>query len=629
MTETRPAARRLPTIVVTLALVACAAACSSPASGTAAPAAPAPPSVPHPFGLLTCAPRDGVRFCAGGRDVGGADLRVPTFDRVPLDADVTLPSTGRGPFPLIVLLHGLGESKAAWETSGPDTSAADENNVALASNGWAVLTYTARGFGQSCGSAASRAGTPACADGWIQLADQRAEVRDTQFLAGELVDEGLVRPDVAVSGISYGGGQSLELATLKDRVRLPDGTFAPWTSPVHHVPMAVAGAFAQWAWDDLADALVPNGHLSTTADSPASADAVPIGVPKASWTTLLYGVTASNYLSPPGADPSADLTTWYRSVLQGEPQTGTDADAVAALQQLKSAIGIPLPSGGPAPTAILNGWNDSLFPASEATHYADRVTAAGDHVPLLLELADVGHGWAQNKGDANGPSVARGLAFLDATVRDRGRAPTGVVTYATTCPSSAPSGPAATGPSLAALAHGSLALSGTASQTVTSSGGDAATASALNPAYAGRPFCQSLPAATEPGTAVYRRAVGATPVTLLGGATITAHLHVVGDFPQVVGRLWDVAPDGTRQLVSIDVYRPAVNQAAGTTAGTVGDTAMTFDLNPNEYTFAAGHTVEVELVGSNAPLFRASNGTFTVTVTDASVTVPTTTPPAG
>jgi dienelactone hydrolase len=629
VTDTRGATRRWLGIVVALALAAGTAACSSPASGATGAAEPAPPAVPHPFGLLSCVPRDGIRFCGGGPDVDGKDLRVPSFDGVPLDADVTLPPTGRGPFPLIVLLHGLGESKASWETSRPDTSSADENNVALASNGWAVLTYSARGFGQSCGTVPSRAGTPACADGWIQLADQRYEVRDTQQLAGELVDEGLVRPDIAVSGISYGGGQSLELATLKDRVRLLNGTLVPWTSPVHHVPMEVGGAFAQWAWDDLADALVPNGHLSTTADSPPSADTAPIGVPKLSWNTLLYGVTASNYLAPPGADPSSDLTTWYRSLLQGEPQTATDAAAVATVQQLKSAIGIPPAPGGPAPTAILNGWNDSLFPASEATHYADRVTAAGDHVPLLLELADVGHGWAQNKSDANGPSVARGLAFLDATVRDRGHAATGVVAYATTCPSSAPSGAATTGPSLAALAHGSLTLSGAASQTVTSSGGDAATAAALNPAYAGRPFCQSLPAATEPGTAVYRKVVGTTPVTLLGGATITAHLHVVGDYPQVVGRLWDVSPDGTRQLVSIDVYRPSVNQAAGTTAGSVGDTTMSFDLNPNEYTFPTGDTVELELVGSNAPLFRPSNGTFTVTVTDASVSLPTTTPPAG
>ena len=50
---------------------------------------------------------------------------------------------------------------------------------------------------------------------------------------------------------------------------------------------------------------------------------------------------------------------------------------------------------------------------------------------------------------------------------------------------------------------------------------------------------------------------------------------------------------------------------------------MTFSLNPNEYTFAPGHTMELELVGSTSPLFRKSNGTFTITVTRATVSLPT------
>jgi len=591
-------------------------------AGASSPVEPAPPAVPHPFGKLSCVHRDGVRFCQGGLRTGGRDLRVPSFDGVPLDADVTLPATGKGPFPLIVLLHGLGQSKTSWEVSRPDTSPADENNVALASNGWAVLDYTARGFGNSCGTLVSRIGTPACDRGWIRLADQRYEVRDTQYLAGLLVDEGLVRPDIAVSGISYGGGQSLELAVLRNRVRLVDGTYAPWTSPVHHVPMQVGGAFAQWAWDDLADALVPNGRLSTTSASSPTTDVSPVGVAKLSWNTLLYGVTALNYASPPGQDPTSDLTDWYLSLLKGEPLTPADTVAVTTVQQLKSAAGIPLEQGGPAPTAILNGWTDSLFPASEATHYADRVTAAGDHTPLLLMFGDVGHGWAQNKRDTTRPTVAAGLAFLDATVRDHTAPTTGVLAYATTCPGTASSGPPRSGLSLASLQHGRFTLTGAAVQAVTSSGGSPAVAAALNPAYAGKPYCHPLPAAREPGTAVYLRRVGSAPVTLVGGVTITARLQVVGAYPEVVGRLWDVSPSGTRQLVAINVYRPSVNQAPGTSATASATTAMTFDLNPNEYTFAAGHTVELELVGSNAPLFRASNGTFTVGVSGLTARLP-------
>ena len=73
---------------------------------------------------------------------------------------------------------------------------------------------------------------PTARAGWIHLADQRYEARDTQHLLGLLVDQGVARPGaLGVTGISYGGGQSLELAFLRDRIRNPDGSFAPWRSP--------------------------------------------------------------------------------------------------------------------------------------------------------------------------------------------------------------------------------------------------------------------------------------------------------------------------------------------------------------------------------------------------------------
>jgi len=595
-----------------------------PAGAATTPAAPPSSAAPRPFGQLTCTPEYGIRFCPGGQQ-GSTDRRVPSFDGVPLDADVALPATGKGPFPLIVLLHGLGESKKEYEVNSDDGGIDD---VTLADRGYAVLMYTARGFGDSCGTAASRAGTPACAKGWIQLADQRYEVRDTQYLAGRLVDEGLAKPDIAVAGVSYGAGQALELAMLKNRIRLPNGRFAPFTSPGRHVPMAVAAVYAMWPWDDLVTALVPNGRLSTTANTPARTDRVPVGVEKQSWNTLLYGVTASYYLSPPDVDPQSDLTTWYHEISAGEPYTASAAQALTILQTYKSAIGIPMPRGGPAPTAIQSGWTDSLFPVSEATHYANRVTASGARTPLLLMFDDVGHGWAQDKAADIAQTNQRGLAFLDSVVLARRRPATGTVAIAQTCPKTSPSGPPITGRSLTALQHGSVRLTGPADQVVTSSGGDPTVAAALDPAYAAA-LCDPMPATAEPGTAVYQRAAGPAGATLLGGVQVTARLRITGNYPELVGRLWDVNPDGTRQIAAMGVVRPPVNQgvgdqAAGTPATTVTTTTVRFELNPNDYRFAPGDTIELELVGSNAPYFRASNGTFQMTVTGLVAKVPTT-----
>ena len=54
-------------------------------AGLLAPAAEAAP--PNPFGHA-CAPQDGVLFCPTATDAE----RVPSFDGVPLDVDVTLPA---------------------------------------------------------------------------------------------------------------------------------------------------------------------------------------------------------------------------------------------------------------------------------------------------------------------------------------------------------------------------------------------------------------------------------------------------------------------------------------------------------------------------------------------------------
>src|ERR1700730_4258790 len=115
---------------------------------------------PMPFGHA-CKAQNGVRFCP----TETLAQRVPSFDKVPLDADVTLPATGTGPFPTIVMLHGWGNSKTDFESTSPagdGNTTFDWNNIYYAQHGYAVLNYTARGWGRSCGSAESRKEKPRC-----------------------------------------------------------------------------------------------------------------------------------------------------------------------------------------------------------------------------------------------------------------------------------------------------------------------------------------------------------------------------------------------------------------------------------------------------------------------------------
>src|SRR5207247_3138343 len=120
-----------------------------------------------------------------------------------------------------------------------------------------------RGYGNSCGKPESR--TPgACDRGWQHLDDQAYEASDIQTLLGMLVDERVTKPDaIGVTGISYGGGITNELAFLRNQVRLPEGTLVPWTSP-NGTPLSITAAWSRWGWSDLASALAPNGRCLET-----------------------------------------------------------------------------------------------------------------------------------------------------------------------------------------------------------------------------------------------------------------------------------------------------------------------------------------------------------------------------
>ena len=103
-----------------------------------------------PFGHA-CKAQDGVRFCP----TETLAQRVLSFDGVPLDVDVTLPPKGTGPFPTIVMLHGWGENKTSFESSTPEgdgNETYDYNNIYYAQHGYAVVNYSARGWGNSCGT---------------------------------------------------------------------------------------------------------------------------------------------------------------------------------------------------------------------------------------------------------------------------------------------------------------------------------------------------------------------------------------------------------------------------------------------------------------------------------------------
>jgi predicted acyl esterase len=562
---------------------------------------------PAPLGHV-CTAQNGVRFCP----TTTLAQRVPSFDGVPLDVDVTLPPSGSGPFPTIVMLHGWGGNKTEFESTSPagnGNETFDYNNVYYAQHGYAVVNYSARGWGSSCGAPESRT-EPACKEGWIRLADQRYEARDTQTLLGRLVDEHIAtRGALAATGISYGGGQSIELAYLKNRVRLPDGAFVPWTSPAG-VKLAITAAYPRWPWSDLVDALNPNGRFLDSEIAPPGQSYEPIGVELGSYVAGLYALgQASGYIAPPGRDPEADLTKWFAVSNAGEPG-GPEALAIAKqIYTYHQGYGLP-PSGNPAPMLLESGWTDDLFPPAQSLRVYNAVIAHGGQA--ALQVGDLGHSRGSNKENTDHAFQQQAASFFDARLKHTGSAPpTGsAVAYTQTCPKAAPGVGPFTAPSWSALHPGTVTFGSPAPQIFTSAGGNPAIAGEFDPIAGTTDACKTVKAEIEPNTATYTTA--SSGFTMMGLPTVTAMIKTIGPFGEIAARLWDVLGNGEQRLVSRGTYRLTENQT-----GTIR-----FQLHGNGYQFPAGDTVKLELLGRDAPYYRASNGTFSIEAANVTVSLP-------
>ncbi len=563
---------------------------------------------PAPFGHA-CTLQDGVRFCP----TSSLAQRVASFDGVPLDVDVTLPAEGKGPFPTIVMLHGWGGSKSSFEASSPagdGNETFDYNNIYYAQHGYAVVNYSSRGWGNSCGTLESRT-EPECKDGWIRLADQRYEVRDSQTLLGRLVDEHIAKPGaLAATGISYGGGQSIELAILKNRIRLGDGEFAPWLSASGKT-LSIKAVYPRWPWSDLLDSLLPNGHFLDTQIASPTQSLEPLGVEIQSYVSGLYALGNTNgYIAPPGADPEADLTKWFGVINAGEPYTPEGEAIAKQIYTYHQGYGIPL-SGAPAPMLLQSGWTDDLFPPEQSLRAYNFVRA--NKGSAVLQFGDLGHSRGANKTNTDQAFNEQAASFFAARLKHEGTPPANgsVTAFTQTCPTEAPGGGPYTATRWSKLHLHAVTLGSSAAQLFTSAGGNPATAAAFDPIAGTSESCKTVAAETEPNTATYT--LTSPGFTLLGLPTVSATVKTVGPFGEIAARLWDVLPSGQQRLISRGVYRLTENQS-----GTI-----TFQLHGNGYEFAAGDTVKLELLGRDAPYYRASNGAFTVEVSNLTATLPT------
>jgi predicted acyl esterase len=545
-----------------------------------------------------------VRLCAG---------KTTTWDNATkVDLDVVLPpqpSEGDdGPYPVIGLFHGWGGEKIGL---------GDARVRQWAEAGYVVFSMSDRGWGNSCGGSDPDRlleATGACKQGFNHLMDDRYEVRDAQYLISILADEGVAQPKkIGATGVSYGGGMSMALATLRNRTMLPGGELVPWKSPAGK-EMELAAAVPQWPWTDLAYSLMPNGStLDFVADNPyKGADGQGrIGIEKASFVTGLYGtgLVESNYSL---TDKEADLNGWYTLINSGEPyeskpQTQEILDQITTYH---SSYYIDH-SQPPAPLLIQNGWNDDLFPVDEAVRFYNRTRAQYPGDPISLFLMDDGHARSQNKQADEALFLQRENAWFDYYLKGIGPAPSSSAEALTT---SCPKESASDGPYRAEnwqdLSPGEIQLDGVPAQTIVPGAGDPNSGKAFDP-IAGSGACATASGADQLGLANYHLPVPSPGFTLLGSPTVTADIGTANLDSEMAARLLDVLPGGEERLVARGLLRPGS-----------GGSGVVFQLHPQGYRFAGGDSVKLELLPSDAPYARPSNLQAPITVSNLRLRLP-------
>lgn len=615
-----------------LALLALAPLTMAAGGGTIIPVYAAGPAIPG----FTCS-GTGPWVCSG---------LIPSFDGVPLDTDVTIPTDGVSSTgqllarPLLVMMHGYGSNKTEWESSTVSTSDPQTdgyNTASFAARGYAVLTYTARGFAGSCGKGPFTPGAANgdCDSGWTHLADRRFEVRDTQYLAGLLADAGVADPQkIAVTGLSYGGGQSLLLAMQGDSVAtVPNAkdpstydaaTNQPWTSP-KGLAMHLVAAVPRYPWSDLVDSLLPNGRASDGVILSDGDRAHPPGIEKQSYVSYLFfsGAGAGYYCPMPCADPSANLNGWFADVSKGEPYLASDPVLAQALDQLstwKSAYyqdALIARTSDQVPIFDIQGWTDNLFPQVEGLSLVNKLRAHG--WPVKVAVADVGHPDAQNTSAAWSVVNSQANAFLDHYMLGTAAVSLDSSAQVTTCNGSA--GTIYRKMNWTSLAPHRVTFSSTAPKATTSAvPSDSLEAStdpiAVAAQHNSNGACITVPAATTVPTAAWDFPI-TTPFTLLGEPAMHLDGNIAGTDAEVNALLWDVAPDGTKTLVTRGAYRYT---------GSPGLASVDTPLQGNGWNFASGHMIRLEVTQDDAPYLRPDDLPSAITYTSVTLTLPTPTP---
>jgi ABC-2 type transport system ATP-binding protein len=444
--------------------------------------------------------------------------------------------------PAVLLGHGFGGSKE-------DVRAQAEQ---LARDGYAVLTWSARGFGRSTGR--------------IGLNDPDREVKDVSRLIDWLAKRPEVTldadgdPRVGMSGSSYGGAISLLGAAYDRRVD------------------AIAPQITYW---NLADALFPDGvfkklwagiffstgsaaSLDTAPGSgqvrPDTPEEPPAGEPPAGGDQAAAAsgeAAAPAPANPAGCGPfePALCAMYERVAVAGKP----DAEARELLESRSpSAVGDRIRT----PALIVQGRSDSLFPLSHADAMAKTIRANG--APVAVDWIAGGHDGGDRETDRVQDRIGD---WFDRYLKQDKSVDTGpAFRVSRTGGVDSTDGQAllrgATGPAYPGLTDGTrqFALAGREQRFSNPAGGTPPAISAVPGLSGGAGALSSLGIGLSldfPGQfASFASKPLDTSVRITGSPTVRVKVASDSGDAVLFGKVYDVGPDGRQQVLPSQLVAP-------------------------------------------------------------------------
>ncbi|MFD5391278.1 alpha/beta fold hydrolase [Streptomyces sp. NPDC127074] len=528
--------------------------------------------------------------------------------------DTSYFTSGSGRRPAVLLAHGFGGSKDDVR----------ERAEELARDGYAVLTWSARGFGRSTGK--------------IGLNDPDHEVADARRLIDWLAKRPEVRldgqgdPRVGVAGASYGGAISLLAAGYDRRVD------------------AIAPEITYW---NLADALFPNGVYKKLWTglffTTGSADLTQAqggqeganGGGGAGGGTGRSGAGGANGGAGQGvrADPgdangeggeSGGKTLGGQGCGRFEKRLCEMYERVAVAGKPDAAARRMLEARSPSavagrikvPTLILQGQADSLFPLGQADEMAKAIRATG--APVAVDWTAGGH----DGGDRETSRVAdRTRAWFDRYLKgDKGTDTGPAFRISRTGGIDTTNGAlqlrGATGDRYPGLADGTrkVALPGREQSFANPPGAGPPSISTV-PGVAGLSQASSLGVGLSldiPGQfARFDSARLDRPLRITGSPEVKVRVKADTDDAVLFAKVYDVGPDG-QQVLPEQLVTPL--RVTGAKQGRT----VTVRLPAVDHELIAGHRLRLVLASTDLGYASPTEpATYTVGLVDGGLTVPT------